>query len=165
MPTPAKRPKQSARGPLYWPSQSSAKYGIRCPRNSTRETMLQSTSRFVKPRTSFVNSLPSQATLTLDPKWLRTMMMMTTMRHHHDEHHPRRPLGFTIVPAGRSVSLLSPPASFCFFVCFLHSPSAFTLSINSLHDGVVVLLVLVVVLLLFLVVVVVAVVEVALLFH
>ena len=103
-------------------------------------------------------------------------MMMTTMRHHHDEHHPRRPLGFTIVPpqaarfhycppAGRSVSLLSPPASFCFFVCFLHSPSAFTLSINSLHDGVVVLLVLVVVLLLFLVVVVVAVVEVALLFH
>ena len=91
-------------------------------------------------------------------------MMMTTMRHHHDEHHPRRPLGFTIVPAGRSVSLLSPPASFCFFVCFLHSPSAFTLSINSLHDGVVVLLVLVVVLLLFLVVVV-AVVEVVLLFH
>ena len=92
-------------------------------------------------------------------------MMMTTMRHHHDEHHPRRPLGFTIVPAGRSVSLLSPPASFCFFVCFLHSPSPFTLSINSLHDGFVVLLVLVVVLLLFLVVVVVAVVEVALLFH
>ena len=42
--------------------------------------------------------------------------------------------------------------------------SAFTLSINSLHDGVVVLLVLVVVLLLFLVVVV-AVVEAVLLFH
>ena len=45
-----------------------------------------------------------------------------------------------------------------------HSPSEFTLSINSLHDGVVVLLVLVVVLLLFLVVVV-AVVEAVLLFH
>ena len=72
----ASRSEQSTRGRLYWPSPFPADCAIRCPRNRSREAVLQSTLRFVKPRTSFVNSLPSQAALTLEPKWLRTMMIM-----------------------------------------------------------------------------------------
>ena len=48
-------------------------------KSPSRPVLSEAPPRRRCPRPSFVNSLPSQPTLTLEPKWLRTMVMMTTM--------------------------------------------------------------------------------------